>query len=282
MTTFDLDGCLRCSACELAATRHKVVVGRGNPVAPLMLIGEAPGAQEDQSGVPFTGRSGQVLDRLLIEAGFKIERDLYICNAVKCRPPNNRRPKKNELGAPVAEWMSSNSYGSCIKRLHSDERAAAAGFSVDEDWSAKAVRRAERAQEDPERAALERQAEAQRKRVRRIEEGKEDRDALRELANSRECDALPLEATPAGLRETAVDGTPRSAKAAGAELRQLTQSFYERLPRPALLHMYGVEHEDLESVQVSTEFWDSSDKHRQRWATGVRPLKRYGAKARKV
>jgi DNA polymerase len=104
MTTFDLDGCLRCSACELAATRHKVVVGRGNPVAPLMLIGEAPGAQEDQSGVPFKGRSGQALDRLLIEAGFNVDEDIYICNAVKCRPPSNRRPKKNELQA-CRPWL---------------------------------------------------------------------------------------------------------------------------------------------------------------------------------
>ena len=104
MTSFDLDACLRCAACELAATRQNVVVSRGNPKAPLMVIGEAPGAQEDQSGVPFTGRSGQVLDRLLIEAGFKIERDLYICNAVKCRPPNNRRPKKNELAA-CRPWL---------------------------------------------------------------------------------------------------------------------------------------------------------------------------------
>ena len=104
MTSFDLDACLRCAACELAATRQNVVVSRGNPKAPLMLIGEAPGAQEDQSGVPFTGRSGQALDRLLIEAGFNIERDLYICNAVKCRPPNNRRPKKNELAA-CRPWL---------------------------------------------------------------------------------------------------------------------------------------------------------------------------------
>ena len=104
MTTFDLDGCLRCSACELAATRHKVVVGRGNPVAPLMLIGEAPGAQEDQSGVPFKGRSGQALDRLLMEAGFNVDEDIYICNAVKCRPPSNRRPKKNELAA-CRPWL---------------------------------------------------------------------------------------------------------------------------------------------------------------------------------
>ena len=85
MTSFDLDACLRCSACELARTRQQVVVCRGNPSAPLMLIGEAPGAQEDQSGVPFVGRSGQALDRLLIEAGFNIEQDLYICNAVKCQ-----------------------------------------------------------------------------------------------------------------------------------------------------------------------------------------------------
>ena len=71
MTSFDLDACLRCAACELATTRQNVVVSRGNPKAPLMLIGEAPGAQEDQSGVPFTGRSGQAIDRLLIEAGLK-------------------------------------------------------------------------------------------------------------------------------------------------------------------------------------------------------------------
>ena len=104
MTSFDLDACLRCSACGLATTRQKVVISRGNPKAPLMLIGEAPGAQEDQSGMPFTGRSGQTLDRLLNEAGFNIEQDLYICNAVKCRPPNNRRPKKNELAA-CRRWL---------------------------------------------------------------------------------------------------------------------------------------------------------------------------------
>ena len=97
--------------------------------------------------------------------------------------------------------------------------AAAAGFSGD-SYSAKVVRRAERAQEDLERALLEREAEpeARRKRVRRIEEGNEDREGMRELARS--WDLAPLEATPDGLRETATDGTPRSAKAAGEKLRQ--------------------------------------------------------------
>ena len=104
MTSFDLDACLRCSACELAETRQKVVVCRGNPAAPVMLIGEAPGAKEDQSGIPFTGRSGQALDRMLIEAGFNIEKDIFICNAVKCRPPKNRRPKKSELAA-CRPWL---------------------------------------------------------------------------------------------------------------------------------------------------------------------------------
>jgi len=121
-------------------------------------------------------------------------------------------------------------YGVCFKRLHTDERAATAGF--DKEWSEKAVRRAERAQEDPERATLEREADARRKRARRIEHEKEDRDALRELASTRNCDTLPLEATPSSLRETALDGTPRSAKAAGAQLRALTKSFYERLTDP--------------------------------------------------
>ena len=135
-------------------------------------------------------------------------------------------------------------------------------------------------QEDPERAALEREAEARRKRVRRIEEGKEDRDALRELASSR--DALPLEATPTGLRETAVDGTPRSAKAAGAELRQLTQSFYERLLDP---RFYGFEHEDLQNVHVTARVWQrwrpsSSNRVNDHYVTGVRALKRFGGEPR--
>lgn len=169
-----------------------------------------------------------------------------------------------------AEWESSNFYGACIKRLHTDERAAAAGF--DHYPGDKAVRRAERRQENPERAALEREAEARRKRARRVELEKEDRDALRELASTHEL-ASPLEATPAGLRETALDGTPRSAKAAGAQLRALTQSFYQRLTDPGF---YGFKHEDLLSVQVRTEFWQPKQ---EVWESGVRNLKRLGGKA---
>jgi len=205
------------------------------------------------------------------------------------------RPKPLTVAAQVgrahrlpAEWKSSNFYGVCIKRLHTDERAAAAGF--DDDYTGKAVRRAERRQENPEHAALEREAEARRKRARRIELGKEDRDALRELASTRNCDALPLEATPASLRETALDGTPRSAKAAGAQLRALTQSFYERLTDP---RFYGFEHEDLPSVQVRTEFWQRQHYVRRdrlgggtvleqvpaHWESGARNLHRFGGKS---
>ena len=189
------------------------------------------------------------------------------------------RPKKLTVAAQVgrthrlpAEWKSSNRHGVCVKRLHTDERAAAAGF--DGDYQESAVRRVERRQEDPERAALEREAEARRKRARCVELEKEDRDALRELASSRNelHEALPLEATPAGLRETAVDGTPRSAKAAGAQLRALTQSFYQRLTDP---RCYGFKHEDLLSVQVRTESWQP----RQFWESGVRNLKRVGGES---
>lgn len=142
----------------------------------------------------------------------------------------------------------------------------------------KAVRRAERAREDPEQAKLDRAADAQRKRVRRIEDGKEDRDALRELSSSRDDGTvLALESTPDGLRETATDGTPRSAKAAGAKLRKLTQSLYERLMDP---RFYDVTSEELKAVRARTQFWDASHPTRQGWETGTRPLKRFGGKAR--
>lgn len=75
----------------------QVVVSRG-AVAPIVLVGEAPGADEDARGKPFVGRAGQLLDRMLKEAGFEPER-LYITNAVKCRPPNNRKPTPEEMAA---------------------------------------------------------------------------------------------------------------------------------------------------------------------------------------
>ena len=76
---------------------HKVVVGRGNPEAQILIIGEAPGAKEEELGKPFVGRSGKLLDKLLQNAGIDISLDVYFCNVVKCRPPKNRRPTKTEI-----------------------------------------------------------------------------------------------------------------------------------------------------------------------------------------
>ena len=76
-----------------------MVVSRGNPQAPLLLIGEAPGAQEDAQGLPFVGRAGQLLDQMLQSVGLDSERDAYICNVIKCRPPDNRRPTPAEIAA---------------------------------------------------------------------------------------------------------------------------------------------------------------------------------------
>ena len=96
--------CAACRRCGLANGRIQVVVGRGNPRARLLLIGEAPGAQEDLEGLPFVGRSGQLLDRLLQSAGIDSNRDAYICNVVKCRPPDNRKPSAAELAA-CRPWL---------------------------------------------------------------------------------------------------------------------------------------------------------------------------------
>ncbi len=78
-------------------SREKIVVSRGNPLADLMIIGEAPGAKEEELGEPFVGRSGKLLDKLLQNAGIDINQDVYFCNVVKCRPPQNRRPTKIEI-----------------------------------------------------------------------------------------------------------------------------------------------------------------------------------------
>ena len=94
--------CDSCRRCGLVDQRQQVVIGRGNPAARLMLIGEAPGADEDATGLPFVGRSGQLLDGLLLQAGLD---DVYICNAIKCRPPGNRRPTAAELTA-CRPWLA--------------------------------------------------------------------------------------------------------------------------------------------------------------------------------
>jgi len=98
------EACSACRRCALAEARTQVVVSRGNPQARLMVIGEGPGAQEDAQGQPFVGRSGQLLDRLLERAGLDSNRDAYVCNVVKCRPPDNRKPTPAELAA-CRPWL---------------------------------------------------------------------------------------------------------------------------------------------------------------------------------
>ena len=85
-----------CVKCPLGHTRTKFVFGVGNPHATLMLIGEAPGADEDAQGEPFVGRAGQLLNKILEAINFKRE-EVYICNILKCRPPGNRKPQSDEV-----------------------------------------------------------------------------------------------------------------------------------------------------------------------------------------
>jgi uracil-DNA glycosylase len=88
-----------CTLCPLAAGRTQVVFGVGDPGADLMLVGEAPGRDEDLQGEPFVGRSGKLLDRLLAEELGADRSQLYIANVVKCRPPDNRDPRADEIAA---------------------------------------------------------------------------------------------------------------------------------------------------------------------------------------
>jgi uracil-DNA glycosylase len=90
----DARGCTRCP--QLAATRHTVVFGSGNADANLMFVGEAPGKNEDEQGLPFVGQAGKLLDRLLGEIGLQ-RSDVFICNTLKCRPPGNRDPHPVEI-----------------------------------------------------------------------------------------------------------------------------------------------------------------------------------------
>lgn len=89
----------QCTLCGLCQTRTNVVFADGNPQAKLMIIGEGPGATEDEMGLPFVGRAGQLLDRILASVDIDRKRDTYICNVVKCRPPGNRVPLPEEAAA---------------------------------------------------------------------------------------------------------------------------------------------------------------------------------------
>jgi DNA polymerase len=96
--------CGACRRCGLATERQQVVVGRGNPTARLLLVGEAPGAEEEACGQPFVGRSGRLLEAMLAAAGLCSKRDLYIANVIKCRPPGNRKPSRAEIEA-CRPWL---------------------------------------------------------------------------------------------------------------------------------------------------------------------------------
>jgi len=87
--------CLQCRDCDLGKNGSNVVFGEGNPAASLMLVGEAPGAEEDRLQRPFVGAAGQLLDKILKAVGI-VREEIYITNIVKCRPPQNRFPKKEE------------------------------------------------------------------------------------------------------------------------------------------------------------------------------------------
>lgn len=89
---------LGCPRCGLAKTRRHVVFGEGREDADVMVVGEAPGQEEDRSGRPFVGRAGKLLDLVLQSSGFSRE-DVYICNVLKCRPPQNRNPQPDEVSA---------------------------------------------------------------------------------------------------------------------------------------------------------------------------------------
>ena len=92
--------CESCQRCPLGATRTKLVFGTGSPDAELMFVGEAPGEQEDLTGVPFVGRAGQLLDKFLYAVDIE-RRDVYIANILKCRPPQNRDPLPEEEDACI-------------------------------------------------------------------------------------------------------------------------------------------------------------------------------------
>ena len=87
-----------CKSCKLAAGRKNIVFGSGNPNAELMFVGEAPGADEDEQGLPFVGKAGQLLTKIIEAMGMSRD-EVFICNILKCRPPGNRNPETDEIAA---------------------------------------------------------------------------------------------------------------------------------------------------------------------------------------
>lgn len=96
--------CLKCDKCGLCEGRTNLVFGVGNPNAKVLFIGEGPGEQEDLKGEPFVGRAGKLLDLMLDAVGLSREKNIYIANIVKCRPPKNRDPEPAEQDACLG-WL---------------------------------------------------------------------------------------------------------------------------------------------------------------------------------
>ena len=96
--------CLCCRRCDLCETRTNVVFGQGVPDAEVLFVGEGPGANEDEQGLPFVGRSGKLLDSYLEAVGLDREKNIFLANIVKCRPPQNRDPLPGESAACMP-WL---------------------------------------------------------------------------------------------------------------------------------------------------------------------------------
>jgi DNA polymerase len=96
LMAFDRDIC-QCLNCPLGSTRKNFVFGSGNPQAPVLFVGEAPGADEDEKGLPFVGKAGQLLTKIIESTKTWKREEVFICNVLKCRPPGNRTPLPEEV-----------------------------------------------------------------------------------------------------------------------------------------------------------------------------------------
>lgn len=129
--------CLACRRCGLCETRTNVVFGQGVPDAEVMFVGEGPGASEDEQGLPFVGRSGQLLDHYLEAVDLSRDKNVYIVNIVKCRPPQNRDPLPEESTACMP-WLREQfrlirpKIVVCLGRIAAQQMMGA-GFSVTRD-----------------------------------------------------------------------------------------------------------------------------------------------------
>lgn len=129
--------CLACRRCGLCETRHSVVFGQGAVHAEVMLVGEGPGANEDEQGLPFVGKSGQLLDHYLEAVDLSRDKNVYIANIVKCRPPQNRNPLPEESAACMP-WLRQQfqlirpKIVVCLGRVAA-QRMLDPGFSISRD-----------------------------------------------------------------------------------------------------------------------------------------------------